>query len=343
MKSVLASAALATCLAIGSAAAETTEWDVSLWGERRPLTEHVHRLAELLDEKTDGDFTLRINYGGLSKDTENLDGLRLGAFEMAQFCAGYHPDKTPSLTVLELPFLDVQTLEEELAVSEAVYAHPSAQADLERWGARILLPSPTPQHGIAGRGDPPRSLEDFEGLRIGMTGGLGRTLQAIGALPVPITASQTHAALEDGVISAVALAPHAHLAFRSLDLGDWWTANLPLGTVNCPVAVSTAALEVLPEKHHEALDGAIEEALAHYLSSYEEFMVQWESLLEENAVQQVTLSSTDVGRLLEMAAPIRTQWIADMSAKGLPGEELHRLLQDTLQDVRARRPATAKH
>ena len=103
---------------------------MSLWGKRRAFTEHVEKLAELVSEKTGGEFTLNISYGGLSKNKENLDGISIGAFEMAQFCAGYHRDKNPTITVLELPFLGVNTLEEEVAVSHAVYAHPAVQADL---------------------------------------------------------------------------------------------------------------------------------------------------------------------------------------------------------------------
>src|SRR6056297_2796303 len=67
--------------------AMATEWNVSLWGKRRAFTEHVEKLAELVSEKTDGDFTLNISYGGLSNNRENLDGISIGAFEMAEFCA----------------------------------------------------------------------------------------------------------------------------------------------------------------------------------------------------------------------------------------------------------------
>ena len=145
----LAVAALATAFATEAMA---TEWNVSVWGKRRAFTEHVEKLAELVAAKTNGEFTLNISYGGLSKNRENLDGISIGAFEMAQFCAGYHRDKNPSITVLELPFLGVNTLEEEVAVSHAVYAHPAVQADLARWNARLLMTSPMPQYNIVGTG-----------------------------------------------------------------------------------------------------------------------------------------------------------------------------------------------
>ena len=78
------------------------EWNVSVWGKRRAFTEHVEKLAELVSAKTGGEFTMNISYGGLSKNKENLDGISIGAFEMAQFCAGYHRDKNRVVTVLSL-------------------------------------------------------------------------------------------------------------------------------------------------------------------------------------------------------------------------------------------------
>lgn len=60
--------------------AAATEWNVSLWDKRRACTEHVEKLAELVSEKTDGEFKLMLSYGGLSKNEENLDGISIGAF-----------------------------------------------------------------------------------------------------------------------------------------------------------------------------------------------------------------------------------------------------------------------
>ncbi len=99
--------ALVSLISTGFLAAEAqaaTEWSVSLWGKRRAFTENVEKLAELVAQKTNGDFKLNISYGGLSKEKENLDGISFGAFEMAQFCSFYHNDKNPTITVTELPF-----------------------------------------------------------------------------------------------------------------------------------------------------------------------------------------------------------------------------------------------
>jgi len=150
------------------------EWNVSVWGKRRAFTEHVEKLAELVSAKTGGEFTMNISYGGLSKNKENLDGISIGAFEMAQFCAGYHRDKNRVVTVLELPFLGVETLEQEVAVSSAVYAHPAATEEMAQWNAKLLMTSPMPQYNLVGTGEPRDTLEDFNGMRVRATGGLGQ-------------------------------------------------------------------------------------------------------------------------------------------------------------------------
>ena len=88
---------------------------------------------------------MNVSYGGLSKNRENLDGISIGAFEMAQFCAGYHRDKNRAITVLELPFLGVETLEQEVAVSHVVYDHPAVKKEMEQWNAKIVMTSPMPR------------------------------------------------------------------------------------------------------------------------------------------------------------------------------------------------------
>ncbi len=326
---VFTAAALAIAGEAGAA-----EWNVSLWGKRRAFTEHVEKLAELVAEKTGGAFTMNISYGGLSKNRENLDGISVGAFEMAQFCAGYHGDKNPTITVLELPFLGVMNLEEEVAVSNAVYGHPATVADLARWNARLLMTSPMPQYNIVGTGEPKDELDEFKGMRVRATGGLGKAFEAVGAVPTSVTATEAQQALETGVVDTVAFAQHAHLSFQTIDLADWWTENLNPGTVNCPVVVNIDAYEALSDEHRAALDGSIDEAIAHYLANYGELLAKWEEILAEKNVQKVTISDSELERFREVAGPVRDAWIEAMSAQGLPAQELYDLVQSTLQEMR---------
>ena len=329
MKKLLSKAALAA-LALGFAteAAVAEEWNVSVWGKRRAFTEHVEKLAELVSEKTGGEFTLNISYGGLSKNRENLDGISIGAFEMAQFCAGYHRDKNPSITVLELPFLGVETLEQERAISEAVYAHPAVQKDLARWNATLLMPTPLPQYNFVGVGDAPHALADFEGMSVRATGGIGAAMEAIGAVPTSMSATEVRQALDSGVVKAVSFAPHAHMSFGTIETGKWWTTNLNPGTVNCPVVVNTDALSALSDEHREALMGSVGEAMDYYIGYYDEkTMAAWGPALDERGIERVTFAPEEVAAFKAAAAePAAKAWIEEMTARGLPAQELYDLV-----------------
>ena len=316
--------------------AAATEWNVSVWGKRRAFTEHVEKLAELVSEKTDGAFTMNISYGGLSKNRENLDGISIGAFEMAQFCAGYHRDKNPTITVLELPFIGVENLAEEVAVSHAVYAHPATQADLARWNAKLLMTSPMPQYNLVGTGEPRDTLAEFDGMRVRATGGLGKAFSAVGGVPTSVTATEAYNAMESGVVDTVAFAQHAHFAFRTIDIAEWWTANLNPGTVNCPVVVNIDAYNDLSDEHRAALDGSIDEAIDHYLANYGELLKKWDITLAEKGVAKVNIAQSEIDAFRAKAAdPIREEWIATMESQGLPGQELYDLVMKTLADHRA--------
>ncbi|MEZ5809864.1 MAG: C4-dicarboxylate TRAP transporter substrate-binding protein [Rhizobiaceae bacterium] len=337
MKSTVKLAALsATALAlVAGDAFAATEWNVSTWGKRRAFTEHIHKLADLVAEKTNGEFTLNISYGGLSKNRENLDGISIGAFEMAQFCAAYHPDKNPTLMVLDLPFLGVSTLRQEGALDEAVYKHPAVVKDMARWNAQILMASPLPQYNLAGVGEPPMKLEDFNGLRVRATGGMGNAFEKIGAVPTSVTSSEAYNALESGVVDAVAFAPHAHMSFRTTDIAKWWTTNLNPGSVNCPVVVNTDALAALSDEYREALMSSVAEAMEAYYAAYDLVYEKWDPLLAEKGIQKITLDDSVVKGMQEAAAgPVRDEWIKANTEAGLPAQELYDFTVKTIDETK---------
>ena len=319
---------------VGGEIAAATEWNVSLWGKRRAFTENTEKLAELVAEKSNGEFTLNISYGGLSKNRENLDGISIGAFEMAQFCAGYHEDKNPSITVLELPFLGVTSLTQERKVSMALYDHPAVKEDLARWNATLLMPSPMPQYNIIGKGDAPMTLADFEGLSVRATGGIGAAMEAVGAVPTSMSATEVRQALDSGVVKAVAFAPHAHMAFGTTENADWWTTNLNPGTVNCPVVANTDALNALSDEHREILMSSIDEALDHYVDNYENnTMAKWGPLLEEKGIESITYGDEALQAFRDkVAGPAAQAWIEENKAKGLPAQELYDFAKEKIAE-----------
>lgn len=299
-----------------------TEWNVSLWGKRRAFTENVEKLAELVEAKTKGDFKLNISYGGLSKSRENLDGIAIGAFEMAQFCSFYHTAKNPTITVTELPFSRDVSLAKIAEIYTEVFKHPAVVKDLARWNATLLMPTPMPQYNIISKSDAITKLSDFKGLRVRGPGGIMGVLGKLDAVKTGVPFSEVRQSMDSGVIDAASFAPHAHLATNSYKVGKWATTNLNLGTANCPVVVNTDALNGLKPEHKEALLGSIDEAIAYYVKNYDEnTTAKYHAAVKEQGLKLVTFTSEQTTELNKLAESVRHEWIEkhskDFDAKTL--------------------------
>ncbi len=310
---------LASAISIGLLAAEAqaaTEWNVSLWGKRRAFTENVEKLAELVKKKTNGDFTLKISYGGLSKSRENLDGISFGAFEMAQFCSFYHKDKNPTITVTELPFAKDLSLSRVAEIYKKVHEHPIVVKDLARWNATILMPTPLPQYNIVSKTSPLTSLADFKGVRVRGPGGIMGVLGKLGAVKTGVPFSEVRQSMDSGVIDSATFAPHAHLATKTYKVGKWASTNLNLGSANCPVVVNTEALNSLSASNKKALLGSVDEAIAFYVDSYDNKTTgKYEQAVTDAGLTRVTFTAAQTAELNGLAASVREDWVKKYSSK----------------------------
>jgi len=312
--SLITSLALAGFMVAEANAA--TEWNVSLWGKRRAFTENVEKLAELVEAKTNGEFKLKISYGGLSKSRENLDGISFGAFEMAQFCSFYHADKNPTITVTELPFSQDVSLAQVSKIYSEVFKHPEVKKDLARWNATLLMPTPLPQYNIVSKGDAINSLDDFDGLRVRGPGGIMGVLGKLGAVKTGVPFSEVRQSMDSGVIDAASFAPHAHLATNSYKVGSWATTNLNLGSANCPVIVNTEALESLKPAHREALLGSVDEALDYYVQNYEQnTTAKYENAVKEQGLKMITFTPEQTEKLNQLSESVRQEWVKKYQGK----------------------------
>lgn len=312
MKKTISIIALSAIVATQVSAATT--WNVSLWGKQRAFTENVEKLAQLVEAKTNGEFKLNISYGGLSKSKENLDGISIGAFEMAQFCSFYHKGKNPTITVTELPFSKDLSLAKITEIYQKVYKHPIVIKDLARWNATLLMPTPLPQYNIVSKSDDLNSLEDFEGLRVRGPGGIMGVLGKLGAVKTSVPFSEVRQAMNSGVIDGASFAPHAHLATKSYKVGNWATSNLNLGSANCPVVVNTDALNSLSKKNKDALMGSIDEALEYYVKNYDENTTKkYEEEVKKSGMKVVTFTPEQTKKLNELSQSVNDEWVKTYS------------------------------
>lgn len=230
-------------------------WKISMWGNPRALSAGMEAMAEKVSEETGGKFNIKIFYGGqLSGSRENLDGLKLNAFEGAAICNFYHPGKNPAWMVFSLPFLPLGDPKVDRYVRTKMFEHPAIVADMDKWNAVPYASGLLPQYEILGKGNPPMKLEDWSGMRVRAGGGLGSAMEKLGAVKQTLPAGETSTAFQRGALDAAAFPyTYAHVSFKISEEADWFTSNLAPGTSECGWVFNKTAYEALPEQYKELL------------------------------------------------------------------------------------------
>lgn len=299
-------------------------WQVSLWGNRRGFTEGVEALAAYLSEKTDGNFQLSLQYGAvLSDPTENIDGLQIGAFEMATVCSFYHPGKLPISTGLNLAMLPLPTLESQYRTYAEYLRHPAVAAEWAGWSAVPVMSVLMPNYEVMGRGTPPADLAAWSGLRINASGGHAALMQALGAVSTTIPAPDLYSSMERGALDAIVYPyTYAFTAYSLQELSTWVTDRWNLGTVNCVLAANEDAYASLPQQYRDLIDEAIPAAYAHQIEAYATVDAENEADFEARGLVQIPMTD-DVRAALQAAVePSWQAWVEDMNSRGAPGQEL---------------------
>jgi len=327
----LKSLALGGLISIATAAgafAQTVEgpkvfWKISMWGNPRALSAGMEAMAEQVREDTGGNFDIKIFYGGqLSGSRENLDGLKVNAFEGAAICNFYHPGKNPAWMVFSLPFLPLGDPQVDKYVRTKMFEHPALVADMEKWNAIPYASGLLPQYEILGKGTPPENLEDWSGLRVRAGGGLGDAMEKLGAVKQTLPAGETSTAFQRGALDAAAFPyTYAHVSFKINEEAEWFTSNLTPGTSECGWVFNKTAYDGLPDQYKELLathrELVLDTELAEYAKADETNLPAF-----EEAMTKITYSDEQIAQFKEVAGkPVWDAWIeankADFDAQGV--------------------------
>jgi TRAP-type mannitol/chloroaromatic compound transport system substrate-binding protein len=293
------------------------EWKHSTWGKQRAFTAGVEKVAEIVSQKTGGKFTIKVYYAeALSQAKENLDGIKLGAFEMADFCNFYHPGRVPAWMVMTMPFLPLGDWNVSKDVREAMMKHPAFVADLARWNAVGYFSGLLPQYEFMGKGAPPATLADWKGRRVRAGGGIGDAMRRLGAVLSTVPATEVYTAIERNTVDAVSF-PHtyAHAAYQIHTVADWYTANMSPGTTECATVIGKDALAKLPPQYKKLLDEAKEPAYAALIKAYVD-IDKVNLALFKSKLKEVVYSDAQLKEFQEkVGRPVWDKWVADNKAR----------------------------
>ncbi len=298
-------------------------WDFSLWGNYRPTMIGMKTMVDHAVAKSGNNFDIKLHWGAtLAQPKENVDGIKIGAFQLALMSPNFHPDKIPTFNMASLPFLPIQDLNVQARVLTAYYKQPAVAADAARWGMQVILPNLLPAYEIMGTGTPPKTVADLAGRRIRSLGEMATALKNIGAVPTSMPSPELYGAVERGLLDAVSLDPTNFKAYRIHEIGKWYTTNLAIGTAVGNFVVSIDALNKLPANYRKALEEGATEGLQLQIKQYDSEIKDAIETYKKAGLTAVTFRQSDLDEFEKVARPIWDNYAADLEKKGYPGKQL---------------------
>jgi TRAP-type mannitol/chloroaromatic compound transport system substrate-binding protein len=310
-------ALLASTVAAQTVDGPTVNWNLSTWGKQRAFTAGMESVAQQLSERTGGKFVIKTHYGeALSRDRENLDGIKLGAFQMAHFCNFYHPGKNPAWMVFALPFLELGDWEIGTKVRQAMLKHPAFIKDMDQWNAMPYKSGLLPQYEFMGKGKPPETLDGWKGLRVRAGGGLGDAMKILGAVLSTVPATETYTGMERGTIDAVSLPyTYAHASYQIHTISNWFTNNMSPGTSECAAVINKDAYNALPPQYKKLLEEALPKGYKDQIEAYVEIDKKNIPMFKAK-MKEILYSEADLKRFREIAGkPVWDKWVEDNKGK----------------------------
>ena len=333
---VAAAASLPLAFQAGEAAAAKVdgpkvEWNFAMWGSSRALSINIEELARMVSEATDGKFTIKIHWGAaLAPEKEQIDGLKIGAYESTLAVVDYSPGKSPGWGGPSLPFLPVPNEHISSAVRFAYFSHPGVQRDMKAWDSVFAMPVLVPSYEYMGTGEPPKGVESYKGMRVRAIGGLGDAMRSLGAAPVSFVSTEVYNAMERGILDAAAFGYYAHKAYKLYTISKWYTKGMDMGRPSGYVAHGQKAYDALPPQYRKLLDDSARPATKIQADKYQEIEDEAEALFKKAGLTLVEVGPELREEFIKIGArPVWDAWVKEVTEKGYPGQELLDLILKT--------------
>ena len=283
----------------------------------------IDPLVETLTEASDGTVAVDVYPGGElgPGPTEQYMRAMTGVADFVWGLAGYTSSQFPLSMLVELPGVT----EEAGGGYKAIWRVYDQYLADEFPGTRpIALWSSEPNILIMGDKEV-RTVDDLSGLKIRVSGSVpGRTIEALGATPVQMPATEMYTALQTGLIDGVMTGASAVRDFRLDEIADVYVQGPDLGTILFYVVMNGNAYDGLDDTGKAAIDAAAGEALSQ---SGEDGWnrVAGETLDELSADPDktvITLTDEESAPFDAITSEVRTAVVAELDAQGMPASEV---------------------
>jgi TRAP-type C4-dicarboxylate transport system substrate-binding protein len=327
--SLLAATTLALALLPAGAAAAPVELNYAIFF---PAT-HGHTLlatewAKEVEKRTGGAVKVNIFAGAtLMPADQTYDGVVKGIADIGMSVFSYSKGRFPLSEVLDLPLGYTSGLQ-ATRLANAYYQkfQPKELADVKI----MYLMAHGP--GILHTKRPVEKLEDLAGMKIRGTGTSAKIVAALGATPVAMPQNEAYDALQKGVVEGLVSPIETLKGWKYAEVVKYTTRDLGAAySVGFFVAMNRAKWDALPKEAQAAIEAVNAEWIQKAGKAWDDFDKAGTEFALAKGVKIIELSKAEDARWAEKVRPMLADYVAAAKAKGLPGDEALKFVQDWLR------------
>jgi len=260
----------------------------------------------------------------LVKMVDMWEAVQVGICDIAMVNIMAFPGQFPMSTAMRVPGFFSNSIQGAM-VRQTLYEEGYLASE---WSdVHVLWFGTNAPHSIACRTKQITTIEDFKGLKVANMGEPESSfLEAVGAVSVPMPATEFYLALERGTVDAVVQDTNGMVAFQLYQVAPYITEIPGNANSSMVVVMNKDKYDSLPADVKALVDRT--SGLLRSICHGKRFDYNHEACVDylnalEGAPPVSVLSEAERAKYFEIATPLVEDMLADLEAQGMPAREMH--------------------
>jgi TRAP-type C4-dicarboxylate transport system substrate-binding protein len=279
-----------------------------------------------IEEATDGLITV-VTYPGetLLKAADVYEGVATGVADVGFSVFTYNAGRFPVIEGFELPGIVYKS---SLVASNVAWEGLKELNPQEIQDTKLMFATATgPSHLLTKR--PIRSLEDIQGVEIRTFGYPVKAIEAVGAVPVAMTAGEAYEALSRGIVQGNCAPLEVLKGYGQAEVTQYITYTPFLSNAIFFTTMNLDTWNSFPKEIQDIILEVNERIFNDVAAGLWDVICQegFDYAVQEFGHEDFEMSAEEIDRWLELLNPLLEEYSKNMDDKGFPGREIVETVQ----------------
>ena len=294
------------------------------------MTGSLAAWAENVKKASGGTLVIDVLKTGLGKPPGQYDLAKNSVVDLSYHVAGYTSGRFTAFRMMEMPFLAPNAEVGSAALWDWYTRNGLNKKEMNDVKLiAVFVHGP----GVVHSKNAVKTLKDLNGLKIRVGGGGVEMAKALGAVPVPMSATKAHESLQRGTVSATLFPWESVKGFKLSGLVKYHL-EIPGGlyTTSFALVMSPKTWKRLSAKHKAALEKAGGLNGSRFLGKRWDMADVAGRKVAANAGNNIsTITSPELKRWARKISFMEKNWIGRVNKRGLNGQKLMTDLKATIK------------